>query len=165
MVSTLTAVLASPPTTSGERTMRRLDLARQCLGLDQFIVVNLFARATYRTTDISIVGGEERDWASARPAILSAVTTADAVLLAYGISEPTGDARALHRLQVTWLSALIETTSTPVHLVGRRPRHPTRWHRWTRLEYPGVPFAEALRIALTSTQASVEVSLDGVRKV
>jgi len=129
--------------------MNRLELARTSLGLDELRVVNLFPTATYRTTDISSAGTDPRIWESARPSIQKAIADADAILLAYGVGEPNGPARAWYRSQLAWLELLITASAVPTFHVGGGPRHPSRWHRWTRLEFPEIPFEVALRLALT----------------
>ena len=145
---TLTAVLACPPTTSGVRTRNRLEQARRCLGFDTIEAVNLFSLAAYRTTDMSLVGNLEEPWLAARPSIESAIVKSDAVLLAYGVTEPAGQARAYHRAQLAWLNALLSGTTAAIYSVGCAPRHPSRWHRWTRVEHPGLPFELALSLTL-----------------
>lgn len=70
------------------------------------------------------------------------------ILLGYGTTEPTGPARLHHREQVAWLRRAIGERGLPIYQVGNGPRHPSRWQRWTFRTYPGVPFADALKLSL-----------------
>lgn len=142
------AVLAAPPTTSGQRTLRRIEAARELLGLESVEVVNMFPLETYRTTDMTRLGTNPSDWVEARSAMEDYVCGAAAVLLAYGVSEPSGLARTYHREQVAWLRSLIDQEAVPAYQVGDGPRHPSRWHRWTSRAHPGVPFSEGLKRSL-----------------
>jgi hypothetical protein len=145
----LVAILSNPPSeTDGSRTRSRVEQASAALGLGTVDVVNLFSVATYRSDDISQTGATPEPWLAARPAIADAVEHADAVLLAYGISEPTGAAREFHRGQVQWLTNLLTKSGLPVYVVGDGPRHPTRWQRYTTRHCQGLPFGEALGRAL-----------------
>lgn len=145
----LVAVLASPPTTPGDRTRARVELARQHLGADRVAIVNIFSRPTYRTTDISSEGEDESGWVAAREPISNAIADGAIGLLAYGTSMPTGVARFHHRAQVSWLHEALISASIPVFQVGDGPRHPSRWQRWTSRAYPNMAFTEALRLCYT----------------
>jgi len=144
----LLAVLAAPPTTSGTRTLSRISLAMNALGADDLIVANLFPTPVYRTTDISKVGAAASSWLDAREPLLNGLRLARVVLLAYGTSTPAGPARLHHRSQVSWLDEARAESGHETYLVGDGPRHPSRWHRWTRWEYPDVSFTEALALSL-----------------
>lgn len=80
----LLAILATPPETSGERTLKRLELARQILGFDFVRVVNVLDVPTFRTNGISIVGKEVLPWVESRAAISAGLAGCDGVVLGYG---------------------------------------------------------------------------------
>ena len=127
----------------------RVDQARELLGFNAAIVTNIFAFATYRSGDVADYGKDDRGWREARAELARSLDNCDAVLLAYGVSEPTGAARHLHRSQVAWLHDAIDVTGLPVWWVGNSPRHPSRWQRYTFREFPGVEYGQALRSALS----------------
>lgn len=144
----LAVVLSNPPTTSGLRTLQRVELARETLGCASVVAVNLFSIPTYRTGGISEVGAVEAGWLSARPEISEALSSADAVVLGYGCQEPSGPARFHFREQIAWLCVEIGIHNVRSWMLDGRPRHPSRWHRHTHAVYPDLPFAEALVLAL-----------------
>ena len=146
----LVAVLASPPTTSGDRTRSRVELVRTTLGARRTCIANLFPIPTHRTTDITRVGIHAADWLSVRPKMAEILSKADAVLLAYGVSEPTGDVRALYRDQLAWLGGVLAGINAPLYQVGGAPRHPSRWQRWTSRTHPDLPFRAALDLSLSA---------------
>tara|TARA_R110001606_G_scaffold232345_1_gene379884 strand:- start:10 stop:504 length:495 start_codon:yes stop_codon:yes gene_type:complete len=140
----LLVVLSNPPTTSGVRTLQRVELARETLGYSAVQIANLFSIPTYRTGDISSVGAVAGGWLAARAGLSAALSKADAVVLAYGCQEPSGEARLHFRDQLSWLEAEIEDQGVRTWMLEGRPRHPSRWHRHTHVVYPDLPFAEAL---------------------
>lgn len=140
----LLVVLSNPATTSGARTLQRVELARTILGYKSASTVNLFSFATHRTGEISMAGAEADGWTGARKPIADSLHECEAVLLAYGCAEPTGPARQHFRNQVTWLRTEIGTRAIPVWTIDGRPRHPSRWQRHTHATHPDVPFREAL---------------------
>ena len=103
----LVVIGSNPPTTSGERTLRRVEVARELLGYQTVEVVNLFPLPTYRTSGLAEVGQTREGWRQARGEIRASIARASAVLLAYGVGHPTGAARHHHRSQVTWLDQLL----------------------------------------------------------
>jgi len=119
------------------------------LGFDTAMVANLFAFPTYRSGDVAGYGDDEEGWRNAREELAAGFESCDAVLLAYGIAEPTGPARHLHRSQVAWLNASIDQRGLPAWWVGQSPRHPSRWQRYTFREFPGVDYEIALGTALS----------------
>jgi hypothetical protein len=145
----LIAILASPPTTSGERTRLRVEKASIYLGCSGTSIVNLFPLPTYRTGDISRLGENVRDWLDARAPIERELRNASAVLLAYGLDKPSGPARSHHRDQTQWLESILVRTGLPLYQVGNGPRHPSRWQRWTNSAHPGIPFPLALKASLS----------------
>lgn len=129
--------------------MARVELARRVLDFDKVAVANVFALATYRTSHISGRGSEPAGWLLARPGLEAAIAACDGVVLAYGMSEPSGIARYHHREQVQWLHTFIDQAGLPSWWVGGSPRHPSRWHRFTHRAFPEVEFGTAIRSALT----------------
>lgn len=149
--STLLAILSNPPTTPGERTLARVQLACDSLGYDDFAVANLFPLSSRSTRDISELGQLRGPWLAARPALQDRLEAAAGVLLAYGLERPRGQAGQWHREQVTWLDAALTARALPRFWVGGAPRHPSRWQRCTSRRHPAVPFREAVALELRLT--------------
>jgi hypothetical protein len=146
----LLAVLATPPlSTSGERTLARVQMAAALIGSDSISVVNLLRTPTNNVNEVRSVGATAEPWLNSRPALLLALRQADAVLLGWG-AEPIGPARHHHRDQVTWLLAEILTTGLPSWTVGGQSRHPSRWQRYTARTHPELDFPTALALTLRS---------------
>lgn len=145
---TLLVIGSNPPTTSGQRTLARAEQARLVLGFGDFDVANLFSLPTYRSGGVALAGTSASGWMEARPTLSEALDKASAVLLAYGITKPSGTAAKHHVEQVTWLEEQISQRALPVWSVGGAPRHPSRWHRYTYRAYPGIAFPDALVAAL-----------------
>ncbi|WP_370039128.1 hypothetical protein [Nocardioides sp.] len=146
--STLLAVLTNPPTTPGERTLARVQLACDLLGYDDFAVANLFPLPSRSTRDINELGQVRGPWLAARPVLQEQLGAAAGVLLAYGLERPRGQAGQWHREQVTWLDAAITGRGLPRFWVGEAPRHPSRWQRCTSRRQPAVPFRDAVALEL-----------------
>lgn len=145
---TLLVVGSNPPTTSGQRTLARAEQARHILDFDYCELVNLFSLPTYRTSGLAVAGISPDGWLDARTHLAVALGRASAVLLAYGISKPSGAAAKHHDAQVLWLESEITRRGLPVWWVGGAPRHPSRWHRYTHRTHPETAFPEALTTAL-----------------
>lgn len=143
-MTTLAAILATPPLTTGTRTLARLESARELIGADRVLVGNLLAVPTAHVGEITQLGADLEQWVESRPAITECVESADALLLGFGVSSPSGVARRHFQSQVDWLMTLLDEKAAPVYLVGNKPRHPSRWQRWTARAQPGLPFQEAL---------------------
>lgn len=124
-------------------------MAREALGFERVRLVNLFALPSYRSGGLTELGGRPEGWAAARPEIERGVADADAVLLAYGATEPSGAARIHFREQVARLNEQVEQHALPTWWVGGAPRHPSRWQRYTWREHPDLTFVDGLRWALT----------------
>jgi len=153
--ATLTAVLASPPKSSGALSRGRVALAATTLGFEAFRIVNLFGEETHSTGEITLLGIEQEAWMPARRTIRQALKAADVVLLGYGTSEPSGPALGHHREQVEWLRReMAETGVLRIVTVGGAPRHPSRWHRHTFRTRPGVAFPDALQLEMGSESLS-----------
>lgn len=140
----LLAILATPPETSGERTLKRLELARQLLGFREVRVVNVLNVATFRTNGMSTVGKEPEPWLQSRLAIFNGIAECDGVVLGYGVSEPSGTARGHYRNQMEWLWGQLDVLAAPIWSVELPPRHPSRWHRLTSKTSPGSDFQTML---------------------
>lgn len=109
---------------------------------------NLFSSPGRSVVEISTQGLSRAAWLAARPALGQVIEWSTDVLLAYGVSEPSGPAREHHREQVAWLLDGIASNGSVAHLVGGRPRHPSRWQRWTSRTHPDLEFVDALRLEL-----------------
>jgi len=158
--SNLLFVGLNPPLTSGVRTSRRVELAGELLGFAEVTRANLFAKATRDSVELAQVGHCEDDWRIARDNLAIGLQTADAVLLAYGVTAPAEPARAHFKAQVSWLDLEIDARGLAVWQVGEAPRHPSRWQRYTYRVTPDLPFREALRRGLQKRPALIRVSPD-----
>lgn len=155
---TLLAILATPPETSGERTLKRLELAQKILGFDRVEVANVLDVATYRTNGMNVAGVEAQPWLQSRSLIERRLDECAGVLLGYGVSEPTGPARIHFRNQIDWLWGELKGRASPIWSVEMPPRHPSRWHRLTFKVAPGVPFAEVLPSVLKEVDRGAAAS-------
>jgi len=145
----LVAVLASPPlSTSGERTIARVNMAAACLGSASASISNLLKVATDDVRQISVAGASQDPWIASRQELETSIAAADTLLFAWGCSEPTGAAREHHRAQVAWLMGTIRARGLSYWTVDDKPRHPSRWQRHTWRAHPGVPFQVALKASL-----------------
>lgn len=127
----LCAVLASPPTTSGERTRAALRLAAGLLDCDELRIVNLLPVATNDVNAMTRAGVDAYAWRLGRPELLLGLQSSDLVLAAWGVSRLSGPARIHQRAQIDWLVS----QGAPLHgdgvwIVGDQPRHPSRWHQY-----------------------------------
>lgn len=148
------AVCSSPPKTSGIRTLKRVEMARKILRYEHVRVANMFPLATQSSGDLKILGVHQSPWMISREEIQSGISLADGILLAYGTSAPTGPARHHWREQISWLFNRLDPLSVPIWSVSEEPRHPSRWHRHTFREHPGMPFENALSLVLRKRQVS-----------
>ena len=144
----LLCILANPPIGDGARTRARVELAREVLAYETAIVGNLFAMPSRSVTDISKLGATPDGWNAARAELETQLAKCDGVLLAYGASQPTGQARGHHRSQLQWLRDRLAATTVPLYWVGDGPRHPSRWQRWTARVHPKREFRAALAESL-----------------
>jgi hypothetical protein len=127
----LCAVLASPPLTAGVRTENALRSAADLLGCSTLRIVNLLPVPTRDIPAMSVAGADFAVWLAGREAIAAGLLECDVALAAWGVSALTGPAREHQRAQVRWLVA--QASALPVcevWTVGRRPRHPSRWHQY-----------------------------------
>ena len=147
-INTLLFILATPPETSGSRTTARIEMAREVMGFPSARAVNLFPLTTKSVIDISTLGIERDPWASNRCTLMNELEDASEIVLAYGVTEPSGPAKLHHRWQVEWLKEQIVQLGIPTWTVGGRPRHPSRWQRYTSKVHPSLAFRDALRRSL-----------------
>ena len=141
---TLLAVLASPPTTAGTRTLNQVRVAAGILDCQHLRVVNLFPVPTRDVPAISALGTQPEVWLAGRAEVAAAFRDADAVVAGWGVTAPVGPARGFMREQVAWFAGAAEDAGIPeVWTVGGQPRHPSRWHRYVADRYgrvtPGSP--------------------------
>ncbi len=141
----LTVILHSPPRTSGSRTLRRVETARNAIGCERFEIVNLFASARWSVNDKSLPETvvETRLWRLEVERNLTGNPGGD-VLLAYGVQEPAKPDRARYREKLTWIETLLAEQDRQVWMLGERPHHPSRWQRVTFRERPTMQFDEAV---------------------
>ncbi len=151
----LLAILATPPETSGERTLKRLEMARQLLGFSEVRVVNVLDVATFRTNGMSTAGQDPEPWLRSRPAISAGINDCDGIVLGYGVGEPTGAARIHYREQLAWLWNRLDVLTAPIWSVELPPRHPSRWHRLTYKTSPGSDFETMLSTVLLRVDKQV----------
>lgn len=144
----MVCILANPPLTTGVRTLSRVELAGRQLGVDRVRVANLFALPSRAKGEINSLGSGKEGWLEARPGLAHEVDTADAVLLGYGATAPTGAARRHFKTQVAWLRSTVESRDLPLWWVGDGPRHPSRWQRWTSRAFPELEFEDAVHSAI-----------------
>lgn len=144
-------MLASPPLTTGARTLAHLRVAAEILGCDRMRVVNLFGIATADVPAISIVGQDPAGWVAARPSIEAAFAEADVLLAAWGVDLLTGPARDHRRAQLRWLASVAATAHHRTALTVGEARHPSRWHQYVSDRHgrvQGATFSERLRQVL-----------------
>jgi hypothetical protein len=134
-------------------------MAARILGYERVEIVNLISVATDTVLDIAAAGDDQVSWLASRPQILNCLDHADAVLLGWGCTEPSGPARHHHRTQVEWLKSTLANRRLKTWTVGGTPRHPSRWQRYTARAYPGTPFSVALANALISAASMAPESL------
>lgn len=127
----LGAILLNPPKGSGSITRARLDLAVKALGLGHVRVANIFSLASKDAGSLAAIAKSWDDWIAAREPIRNLLRESGELLFAWGVGEPSGEARAHMRKQVSWVQreALANGHST-YWLFGGAPRHPSRWHRY-----------------------------------
>ena len=149
---TLLAVLSNPPLTDGRRTLNRVELAAGLLGFDQVVVGNLFAVPSHATGALTELGLGPEGWETARSTLADNFAACDGALLAFGVSAPSGGARAHFRRQVRWLLDRTVAAGLPTWQVGDGPRHPSRWQRWSSRNHPDLAFADALWTSLVRVE-------------
>jgi Protein of unknown function (DUF1643) len=156
------AILLNPPTGSGERSVRHVAAAAKTLGASEFEIANLFATSTRNHREMSAAGSDARGWAVARVALERTLERSDLILLAYGVTSPTGQARQHFENQTGWLrQRLLDFGHVTYWRVGDGPRHPSRWHQFVSDKYQrtsGGSLAERLSMVLVEADVFVEPS-------
>lgn len=141
----LLAVLHSPPSrSSGQRTLGRVELARRALRCESARVSNLCETPLDDVAAVHSV--DPKVWVASRERILRALEerAPSEVLLAYGVSAPTGIHRAHYLAQLAWLAATLEKLPVRLWAFGGRTTHPSRWQRVTTLTLPGVRLSDEI---------------------
>lgn len=153
----LVAVLLNPPEGEGKRTVTHLQVVRDCLNCDVVQIVNLYPHATKDLAGLGRVAGDAKDWIEQRHVISMALRQADEVLLGWGVSLPTGAARAQMIAQVGWAIDELQTLGVVPWVVGDGPRHPSRWHQYVSDRHgrtSGGPLAERIRDSVVQLELS-----------
>lgn len=164
MKGSLLVVLATPPLTSGARTLRRVELATNQLGYSIARIANLVSIETQDVNELSRLEISPRSWLVSRATIEEHLASRPAVLLAYGCSLPVGPARLAYKAQLAWLAGALRAAGVDeVITVGGRPRHPSRWQRHTSRALPALDFESALRDSYVRSSPSAHLTLHGVR--
>lgn len=133
---TLGVILASPPVTSGVRTINMALRAAAALGFDGIEIANLFPKATRDTGEISLLGSEENYWLDARPALESLFQRSEGLLAAWGVGSCSGSARRWWADQLEWTATTAAIFGhTQAWTLGPDPRHPSRWHQYVSDKY------------------------------
>lgn len=145
----LLVILASPPTTTGHRTLSRLASLRTVVPCSSISIANLCATPARDLPALSEAASRPGAWLGARNPILQGLQECDAVMAAWGLSMLTGPARGFRSDQLHWLIEAAETHGhTEVWTVGGEARHPSRWHQYVSDVHgrtSGGPFEERLR--------------------
>ena len=127
----LLVVLASPPTTTGQRTLSRLTSLPAVVPCSVVSVANLYANPARDLPALSLVGGKVDGWLEAREQLRHELASCDEMMAAWGLLALTGTARQHRSDQVRWLLELAaQQGHTQVWTIGGQPRHPSRWHQY-----------------------------------
>lgn len=151
---TLFAVRTDPPLTDGRRTLNRVTMAANLLRFDRVTVGNPFAVPSHATGAITELGVTPHGWAMAKSHLTDHLASSDGVLLAFGVTAPSGPARDHFRSQVRWLIERTVSLGLPTWQVGDGPRHPSRRQRWTSRAHPDLGFHKALRTSLVQVESA-----------
>lgn len=130
MTGRLCAIALNPPTTSGVRTTRHLEIAANIIGCESLVIVNLFTVPTKSVLEINDIGASWDGWLAARPSLASALTTSGHLLAAWGVRGLVGIARRHQQLQVEWLMDAVAKSHQSIWMLDGQPRHPSRWHQY-----------------------------------
>lgn len=153
---TLGAILLNPPLTSGQATMRHLQVAADVLGCGSVGIANLFAIPTRSVTAINEVGRNSMGWESARPKLEDVLATSTELVAGWGVSGLYGLAAANFRAQISWLHAWFQDGSRlpSMWTLDGESRHPSRWHQYVSDRHgraTGATFRERLESVLRHT--------------
>jgi Protein of unknown function (DUF1643) len=152
----LLVILAGPPlTTTGQRTLRRLEALSAVMPGYVVTAANLCAAPAADLPALSTAAAEVDTWLHARDAIEDALRECDEFLAAWGLYSLVGGARSHRKEQLAWLA---NTARSLGHghcwTVGGEPRHPSRWHQYVSDKHgrtTGGTFEERLRQVLIRT--------------
>ena len=127
----LLAVLASPPTTSGTRTITKVREAATLLGCDAIRVENLCSLPANNLRALTATAVNSGPWLDARAGLTAGLQTADLVLAGWGLDCLSGPARLRRAEQLAWVrSKSIQQGRERFWTIGGQPRHPSRWHQY-----------------------------------
>jgi hypothetical protein len=149
----LLVLLASPPMTSGQRTLSRLAALSKAIPGCSVSAVNLCAMPAADLPSLSVVAAHPAPWLEARERISTALGDCDELMAAWGLCSLTGSARHHRTAQLNWLlDATTDMGLREALTVGGMPRHPSRWHQFVSDVHgrtSGGTFEERLRQVLT----------------
>ncbi len=101
------------------------------LGADRCVIANLYDFPADDLPALSVAASDAAGWTAARPKLISAVSSADLLLAAWGLTPLSGAARALRHGQLSWLQDLAaDHGHNTAWCIGGEPRHPSRWHQY-----------------------------------
>jgi hypothetical protein len=149
----LLVVLASPPaSSSGARTLRRLEFLSEVLVGAELTTTNLCSTPSSDIPALSEVAATAEPWLSSRDDLSGHLGRCDEFLAAWGLPTLTGPARLHRREQIAWLETEARRAG---HLtawtVAGQARHPSRWHQYVSDKHgrtSGGTFADRLREVL-----------------
>lgn len=132
------------------RSRNAVAKAAGALGHEGAVIANLCAVPTPSVVEVNALGRDA--WDQAQKDLEVAIADAGIVIAAWGVAGLTGEARRLRLAQVNWLSArALQNGITSFWMVGREPRHPSRWHQYVSDKYgrtAGGTFEERIRQVL-----------------
>lgn len=148
----LLVLLASPPVTSGRRTLSRLASLPQVLPCSSVTIANLYSTPAIDLPALSEVGASPDGWLRARGPINEALANCDEIMAAWGLFALAGPARRHRSEQLSWLLAAASSNGIDhVWTIEGQPRHPSRWHQYVsdvHQRTAGGTFEERLRQVL-----------------
>lgn len=151
----LAALLASPPTSSGVRTLNKVAAALPLTNCASAAVANLFALPAPDLPALTQLGASHEGWLDARPALQFVIDSADELLLGWGIDPLAGAARASRAAQIEWIVAQAHRAGhTHAWTIAGQARHPSRWHQYVSDRHGRTghgDFEERLRQVLVKT--------------
>lgn len=132
----LRVILMNPALGSGAISRGRVELAAAILGYQSAEICNLFSLPSRSTSELSHLAQDWEGWDASRPALSGILAGDDRLLLAWGVGEPSGNARKHMRAQVRWVvQTALNNGRSDCWMVGGAPRHPSRWHRYVSDKY------------------------------
>jgi hypothetical protein len=149
----LAVVLLNPvPHDRPTVTARNVELAQRVLGYERITRVNLSPVPAPDLAALSLCAAAPDSWRAHRPMLRQALWSCDALLFAWGVTYPTGAARAWAQEQLAYVHGQARLAGhTEAFLLDGRPRHPSRWQQYLgpqRGLVEQVAFDERVRRAL-----------------